>query len=153
MLTFSGVTGLTDPAATGMAGRYMDSFVQLQSAVSILWANPRVYNSITYVLCGVLLLIWAIATVRLRPTQARTWLALAAITPISLLPIYHFQHDAKLLILAVPACAMLWSEGGTIGWMAVIVTAAGIAVNGDIFSVIRITLTQPVPRASGELAK
>ena len=115
MLTFSGVAGLTDPAATGMAGRYLDSFVQLQSAVAILWANPRVYNSITYVICGVMLLIWAIVTVRLRPIQARSWLALAAITPLSMLPIYHLQHDAKLLILTIPACAMLWSEGGIIG--------------------------------------
>ncbi len=155
MLTFSGVTGLTDPAATGMAGRYLDSFVQLQSAVSIVWADPLVYNSITYVICGVMLLIWAIVTVRLRPIQGRSWLALAAITPLSMLPIYHLQHDAKLLILTVPACAMLWSEGGIIGLMAVIVTAAGIAVNGDIFTTIRIALTHqfvvPQPNLPSEM--
>ncbi len=155
MLTFSSVAGLTDPAATGMAGRYLDSFVQLQSAVAILWANPRVYNSITYVICGVMLLIWAIATVRLRPIQARSWLALAAITPLSMLPIYHLQHDAKLLVLTIPACAMLWSEGGIIGLMAVIVTASGIAVNGDIFTTIRIALTHhflvPQPNLPSEI--
>jgi len=28
---------------------------------------------------------------------------------------YHRPFDAKLLLLAVPACAMLWAEGGRIG--------------------------------------
>jgi hypothetical protein len=142
MLAFTGPGAITDPAATGMAGRNMDSLVQLQSAVSIPWQNPRVYNSITYAICGALLLVWIFATMQLRPCPAKTRLALAAVAPLSMLPIYHLQHDAKLLMLTVPACAMLWAEGGRVGRLAVFITAAGVVINGDIFSFIRIMLTR-----------
>ncbi len=142
MSSFSGVGGITDPGPAGMAGRNMDSLVELQAAVSIFSDNPRIYDSVTYVICGTLLLVWGIATLRMPPSQARTWVALAVIAPLSLLPIYHLQHDAKLLLLTVPACAMLWAEGGTIGWLALLVTGAGIVINGDILSGLRITLTR-----------
>jgi hypothetical protein len=139
--SFSEVGGITDPTASGKAGANMDSLVELQSAVSIFCENPRVYNSVTYGICGALLLVWTVATVRLNSLRRQAWLALAAIAPLSMLPIYHLQHDAKLLLLSVPACAMLWAEGGVIGWLAALLTGAGILVNGDIFSGIRISLT------------
>jgi hypothetical protein len=139
--TFSAVGGITDPGIAGMAGRNMDSVVELQSAVSVLYGNPHTYNLITYLICGALLLVWAIATLRYRPTGAKSWIALAAVVPLSMLPVYHLQHDAKLLILAIPACAWLSSQRGTIGWLAILVTGAGIGINGDIFSALRIALT------------
>ena len=42
------------------------------------------------------------------------------------------NHDAKLLLLTVPACAMLWAEGGTIGWLALVLNAAGFVLTGDL---------------------
>jgi hypothetical protein len=45
---------------------------------------------------------------------------------------YHRPHDAKLLLLAVPACAMLWAEGRPIRWLALLVTSAGIVCTADI---------------------
>jgi hypothetical protein len=153
--SFSGVGGITDPTASGKAGVNMDSVVELQSVVSIFWNNPLTYNLVTYAICGAILLVWVVATVRMRLSRARAWLALAAIAPLSMLPIYHLQHDAKLLLLAVPACALLWAEGGATGWMAALVTSAGILVNGDIFSGIRISLTRrflvPQPNLLGRI--
>jgi hypothetical protein len=139
--TFSGVGGLADPGAAGMAGRNMDSIVELQSAVSIFWGDSRTYNLITYLICAALLLVCVVILLRQRPTGARVWIALAAVAPLSMLPIYHLQHDAKLLLLTVPACSVLWAENGLRGRLAVLVTGVGIAVNGDIFSGIRIMLT------------
>jgi hypothetical protein len=49
-----------------------------------------------------------------------------------MLPVYHRQNDAKLLLLTVPACAMLWAEGGAIGWLAVLVNGAGFVLTGDL---------------------
>lgn len=142
MQSFTGPGAFTDPSAAGSAGSNMDSLVQLQSAVSIFWENPHVYNSITYAICGALLLIWIVATVLVRPSPAKARLALAAVAPLSMLPTYHLQHDAKLLMLAVPACAMLWAGGGRIGRLAVFFTAAGIAINGDVYTFFRILLTR-----------
>ncbi len=153
--SFSGVGGITDPAASGKAGMNMDSVVELQSVISIFWNNPVIYNSVTYAICGMLLLVWVVGTVRMRPSKARAWLALAVIAPLSMLPVYHLQHDAKLLLLTVPACALLWAEGGAMGWMAALVTSTGILVSGDIFSGIRISLTHrfllPPPTLAGKI--
>ena len=142
MASFSGVGGIADPGPNGMAGRNMDSLVELQSAVSIFSDNPRIYNSISYGICGVLLVPWVIKTLKIRSSQPRVWLGLAVIAPLSMLPIYHLQHDAKLLLLTIPACSMLWAEGGIVSWLAVSVTGLGIVINGDIFSGIRIMLTR-----------
>jgi hypothetical protein len=45
---------------------------------------------------------------------------------------YHRPWDAKLLLLTVPACAMLWSEGGKIAWIALIANTAGFVLTGDV---------------------
>jgi hypothetical protein len=150
MLAFTGPGAITDPGAAGMAGRNMDSLVELQSAVSIFWESPHVYNAITYTICGALFLAWAFVTIRVGPSQAKAWLALAVVAPLSMLPVYHLQHDAKILMLAVPGCALLWAEGGKVGRLAVFFTVAAIGINGDIFSLVRILLTQHfvVPHAN-----
>lgn len=155
MSSFSGIGGITDPTATGKAGRYMDSVVELQSAVSILWPEPQAYNSITYLICGALLLIWAMASFRLKSSPRPAWLILAATAPLTMMPTYHMQHDAKLLMLAVPACALVWAERGAIGWAALLITSAGLVTNGDIFTAVRISLTRrflvPQPSLPSEL--
>jgi Glycosyltransferase family 87 len=153
--TFSEVGGITDPGVAGMAGRNMDSIVELQSVVSVLWENPRIYNLITYLIFAVLLLVWVLATLYLRPRGARAWIALAAIAPLSMLPVYHLQHDAKLIMLAIPGCALLWAEGGMLGWIALLITGACIGINGDIFTGIRIAFTHqfvmPQPNLAGKI--
>jgi hypothetical protein len=153
---FSEAGGITDPGIAGMAGRNMDSVVELQSVVSVFWENPRTHNLITWLVCGVLLLVWMSAVYFSQPRGAKAWVALAAVAPLSMLPLYHLQHDAKLLILAIPACALVWAEGGGSGWLAAILTGGAIAVNGDICSGIRIALTHrflvPEPNFFSRLA-
>lgn len=48
-----------------------------------------------------------------------------------MLPVYHRPHDAKLLLLTLPACAMLLSEGGMIGRMALLLNSAAIVLTSD----------------------
>jgi hypothetical protein len=55
---------------------------------------------------------------------------------------YHRSYDAKLLLLSVPACAMLWIEGGAVGWTALLVTVAGVLFTGDIPLAILMHLTR-----------
>ena len=155
-VSFSEVGGITDPGVAGMAGRNMDSVVELQSAVSVFWENPRTYNLITWMIWGVLLFVWMLVTYFSQPRGARAWIGLAAISSLSMLPLYHLQHDAKLLLLAIPACALVWVEGGVSAWLAAILTGGAIAINGDICSGIRIALTDrflvPQPNLFSRLA-
>lgn len=85
-----------------------------------------------FLVCGALLLVWAYALGRSNSRLATDWLALAAIVPIAILITYHRPYDAKLFLLTVPACAMLWAEGGAIAGTALLINAAGIVVAGGI---------------------
>jgi hypothetical protein len=127
------------PASTGAHGLGM--IVNLQSITAAFWDNPGVYNLASYLVCAPLVIAWGWVTLRNRPSPRRTWLALAAIAALTMLPVYHRQVDTRLLLLTVPACAMLWAEGGRIGRLALAVTTAGFVLTGDIpwaifFSVI-----------------
>ena len=144
MAFFSGVGSSADPAATGMAGKNMDSLVQLQSAFAIFFPNPHTYSLISYAVSFPLILVWVGLTLRTRPTLFGLSLALAAAAPLSMLPTYHVQHDAKIILLTIPACAMLWARRGALGWLAVLVTTAGFVVNGDILSGIRILFARGI---------
>jgi hypothetical protein len=131
---------LNDPGPASTNSRGLDTLVQLQTFTSIFWKDPRVFNAVAYAICGLLLLAWMLVTLRARPTATNTWLALAAISALSLLPVYHRTHDARILLLTIPACVSLWSEGGTIGWWAVLVNLAGTLSIGEIPSMIRVSL-------------
>jgi len=106
--------------------------IDLQSAIYIFRGDPRIYNLVTYLVCGALLLIGLVCTLRSRFSRQGAWLALAAIVPITIVVTYHRSYDAKLLMLAVPACAILWAEGRPIRWLALLVTSAGIVFTADI---------------------
>jgi len=144
MASFSGAGGIVDPGLAGMAGKNMDCIVQLQTAISILVASPHTWDGITWCICAPLLLFWAWRTMSSRPSGAAIWLGLAAAAPLTMLPTYHFQHDAKLILIAIPACAYLWSKAGRIGSVAFTITLAAILINGDIFSALRILLTRSI---------
>jgi len=123
---------LNDPGPTSMAGRGILMVISMQSAVSMFRDDPRIYNPVTYIVCGTLFLMWMRATLKSRYTQAQTYLALGAVAALTMLPVYHRLGDAKLLLLTVPGCALLWAEGGLTGRFAFLITAAGIAMTGDL---------------------
>ena len=124
--------GPDDPGPASSGAHGLGMMISLQTVISVLWDDPRVYNTISYLICGALLLPWAISSLRLRSSPERVWFALAAIAPLFLLPLYHRQSDATLLLLTVPACAILWAKGGVIGRVALIVNTAGFILTGDL---------------------
>jgi hypothetical protein len=132
LLTASAHGGMSDPGPNTVSSRTAGMVIDLQSVVSVFRDDPRFYNPVTYVICGIPILLWSVTTLRARSSTGRTWLALAAIVPLTMLVTYHRPYDAKLLLLTVPACAMLWAEGGLIGWLALVVNTIGIAMTGDI---------------------
>lgn len=68
-------------------------------------------------------------------------MALAVIAVLSLLPVYHRPYDAKLLLLAVPACAKLWSEGGARRWLSFGFTLAGVLFTSDLCEAVIVRLS------------
>jgi hypothetical protein len=151
ILTDSAHGALNDPGPASIDFLGPDPIVNLQSVISILRDDPRIYNPVSYLLSGVLLLVWSLATLRSRVSPANTWLALAAIATLTMLVTYHREHDAKILLLTVPACAMLWAEGGPIGWFALLANTAGILIAGDIPSMLLVIFIRNLPLSMAKL--
>ncbi|HEY1254366.1 MAG TPA: hypothetical protein VGF01_06270, partial [Terracidiphilus sp.] len=106
--------------------------IDLQAAIAIFHNDPRVYNFLSYLICGGMLLAAAVQILRKQFSPRSAWLALAAVSALTMLVTYHKPWDAKLLLLTIPACAMLSTEGKKIQWMALLVTASGLIFTGDI---------------------
>jgi hypothetical protein len=143
LLAYSAPGGANNPGPIAVnSGSGPSMIINLQSVISTFRDDPHIYNPVSYMICGMLLLVWSARTLKSQFSQSRAWLALASVTAITMLVTYHRPYDAKLLLLAVPACAMLWAEGGPIGWVALLVTTAGIVSTGDIPLAILLILTK-----------
>jgi len=132
ILAFSGPGGNMDPglASKGVFG--LGLRIDLRTVFSVFAENPVQSDVAVYLVSLPFLLVWAFVTLRSRTRLANRWLAMAAIAAFSMLPVYHRQDDARLLLLAVPACAMLWAAGGIVGKLALLLTTAGIVLTGDL---------------------
>ena len=146
---------VNDPGLNPLSPRTAGMVIDLQTVVSVFRDDPRFYNPVTYVICGIPMLLWSVTTLRGRSSTAKAWLALAAIVPLTLLVTYHRPYDAKLLLLTVPACAMLWAEGGLIGWLGLVVNTVGFAMTGDIPLALLVGSTKglhpDISRLSGQM--
>jgi len=144
--------GLNDPGPTAVAANAFSKVISLQSIFSVFRDDPHFYNPATYLVCGALLLVWSSTTLRSRSSQAKNWLGLAAVVPLTILVTYHRVYDAKLMVLTVPACAMLWARGGPVRWIALILNTAGIVVCGDIPLILLQLLTLRLHLSTAELS-
>ena len=142
LLVNSAPGGNSDPGPASGCSHTAGMVIDLQSVISIFRDDPRIYNPASYLVCGALLLVWSFATLLLRFFPARARVALAAIIPLTLLVTYHRTYDAKLLLLAVPACTMLWAEGGLAGRLALVATTVGVISTGDYPLTILYILTE-----------
>ena len=136
---------INDPGQSRLSERNFGPIIDLQSGASIFRNDPHVYNPVSYGIGGGLILLWAVMVLRKRSTWESSLLALAAISMLSLLPVYHRTNDAKLLLLAIPACAMLWEMGGPKKWIALALTSAAIFATSDFPIMTMILLTWNLP--------
>jgi hypothetical protein len=128
----SSLSGVNNPGPSSIGGHGIGMIISLQSVFSIFRDDPAFYDLATYIVCGPLILIWLIKTLKSSPSSRMAWFALAPISMLSMLPLYHRIYDAPLMLLSIPCCAMLWSAGGVIAWAALILTLSAILVCGAI---------------------
>lgn len=149
ILAFSVHGGITDPgpASTGTHGA--GTMINLQTALSYVRDDPHFYNLATCLIVAPLLLVWAWVTVRTHWSRAGAWLALAVVAPLTMLPVYHHLYDTKLLLLTIPACSLLWSEGGWIARVAIVLNAVGFVLTGDISWTMICTLIEKLHLPGG----
>ncbi len=154
--TISSHGGINEPGPTSLGVNSPDMIIDLQTVLSIFDDDPGVYNPATYAVCAILLLVWLVAVLRLPPSGERAWFALVSVVALSMLVTYHRSYDAKLLLLSVPACAMLWRRGGGRSWTALLLSSAGILFTADVPLAILMRLTRnlytPTADVAGKLA-
>jgi hypothetical protein len=131
LCTISARGGMNEPGPNSLSGRSIYTVVDLQAAISIFRDDPRFYNIASYLFCGALLLAWSIWILRTRFSIPRAWLALAAVVPFTLLITYHRPWDAKLVMLAIPPCCMLWARRDRLGKIAFSITTVAVLFAGD----------------------
>jgi len=132
LLAFSAHGGTNDPSLSSGGAHGLGMVVSLQAIFSFFRDDPPFYNTASYLVSAVLLLVWAIVALRSRTTPANLWMALAAIAALTMLPVYHRQYDTKLLLLTVPACVILFAERRLTGWLALLVTTASFVLTADL---------------------
>ncbi|MGB6690363.1 MAG: glycosyltransferase family 87 protein [Terracidiphilus sp.] len=133
-------SGVTDPGPASTGSHGLGMLINLQAAISVFWDNPGIYQPIAYIVAGSLLAVWAAMILCSRISFESAWLAIAAVSALSLLPVYHHLYDATLMLLAVPACSMLWARTRIIGRIAMVVTSLAFIFAGDFTWTIILTI-------------
>ena len=144
---------LSDPGVSSAAGHGIAMIISLQTVFSFIYDNPAFYNWASYSICGLLFIVWMIKMNRTPASPASAWLALAPVSALSMLPVYHRLDDAKMLFLVIPACAMLWKRGQPLGRLAVIVTTAQILLTCAIPWALFFSLIKRLPAPSSNLGR
>lgn len=138
--------GIDNPGLSSAGAHGVGMVVSLQKIVAAIWDDPRIFNPVTYLICAPVFLIGAYLTVKRKQTFERKLLALAGLAAMTMLPVYHRQIDTKLLMLAIPACALLWVQGGRIGKFAAGLTVAAFTITGDLsWALIQIVINHLNP--------
>jgi len=132
LATISARGGMNEPGPSSFSGHSIYTVVDLQAAISIFRDDPRFYNIVSYVICGTLVLVWSTWTLRTRFSVYKAWLGLAAVAAFTLLITYHRPWDAKLVMLTIPPCCMMWAERGRPGKIAFAITTAAALFAGDL---------------------
>jgi hypothetical protein len=126
---YSAQGGINDPGPTSPL--WPTAIVSLQTVISLVDNTPRHYDAVAFLFCAALFLPLAIAAFRSKVSPSNAWIGLAAIAAITMLAGYHRRNDTKLLLLCIPACALLLSQDKVRGRLALAVTAAPIFFTGD----------------------
>jgi hypothetical protein len=122
--------GLSDPGPHSIAGHGIGMMINLQTVFSMFRDDPKFYNPLAYLAFAIPFLIWVAKTIRTRASSLDAWFGVAPISALAMLPVYHRLFDAKLFMVAIPACAMLWARRGVIAWLSLILCTAAILGTG-----------------------
>jgi hypothetical protein len=136
---------LSDPGVSSAAGHGVAMIISLQTIFSFFLDLPGFYNWSSYLMSGVLLAICFVKMIRTQTSRDGLLFALAAVAPLSMLPVYHRLDDSKVLLLMLPACSLLWHERGRFARLAVLVTAVQIFLTSAIPWAIFLALIKRVP--------
>jgi hypothetical protein len=98
----------------------------LQPLTSIVFPDAQGFNLAAYAVFLGLLVVWILAVPWTHATPAMHFLALAALSVLTLLPVYHRFYDTRLLLLSVPAVMVVFERRRLLGASIAVVTALAV---------------------------
>jgi hypothetical protein len=98
----------------------------LQALTSIVFADARIFNAVAYAVFAVLLASWIMAIVRTNASPELHFLALGALSLLSLTPVYHRFYDTRLLLLTIPAILIVFEKRRFLGFLIVVLTVLAV---------------------------
>jgi hypothetical protein len=98
--------------------------MNLQSLTSIFFAEAGTFNHVAYVIFLVLLAVFLVVIPWSHASGEMNVLALAALSVLTLMPVYHRFYDTRLLMLTVPAVILIFEKrrflGGAIAVLSIL---------------------------------
>jgi Glycosyltransferase family 87 len=98
----------------------------LQALTSIFFKDAEKFNLVAYGIFLGLLAVWIIVVPRSNASLDIHFLALAALSILSLMPIYHRFYDTRLLLLTVPAVVIVYRKRRLLGTVIAVLTALAV---------------------------
>jgi hypothetical protein len=87
----------------------------LQVLTSIFFPDARRFNLAAYAVFMTLLAAWTVAVLRAHASMEMHLIALAALSVLSLTPVYHRSYDTRLLLVTVPGVLIVFQKRRILG--------------------------------------
>jgi Glycosyltransferase family 87 len=100
--------------------------VNLQTLSSIFFADERRFNAVAYAVFLGLLAVGIVAVMRANAGPETHFLALAALSILSLTPVYHRFYDTRLLLLSIPAVVIVFQKRRLLGTLIAVLTVLAV---------------------------
>jgi hypothetical protein len=100
--------------------------MNLQSVTSIFFAEAGTFNYVAYLIFLVLLAVLIIVVPWSRASAETHVLALAALSILTLMPVYHRFYDTRLLLLTVPAVLLIFEKRRVLGAAMAVLTILSV---------------------------
>jgi hypothetical protein len=98
----------------------------LQTLTSIFFSEARTFNRVAYAIFIILLAALITVVRRMNAGQELHFLALAAVTVLSLTPVYHRFYDTRLLLLTIPAVLIVFQKRRPLGSLIAVLTILAV---------------------------
>jgi hypothetical protein len=94
----------------------------LQTLTSVFFSNPRIFNAAAYAIFLIFLAALITVVLPVNAGQELHFLALAAVSVLSLTPVYHRFYDTRLLLLTIPAVLIVFQKRRLLGALIAVLT-------------------------------
>jgi len=96
--------------------------LNLQSLTSIFFPQARTFNAVAYSIFLALLALGILVVLRTTASRETHFISLAALSVLSLMPVYHRFYDTRLLLLSIPAIGVIVQKRRLLGALIALLT-------------------------------